>query len=68
MSQIRLAQAIKLVLYGHDEAPHPIAPTLTREDITPDDVRGVRRFVSDRAASEVAERELGLLDLGGEGA
>ncbi len=67
MKQTRLAQAITLVLYGHDEAPHPIAPTLTRAEVTHDDVRAVMRFVSERAASEVSARELGTLDLGGEG-
>jgi hypothetical protein len=67
VKQVRLAQAIALVLYGHDEAPHPIAPTLTREEVTHDDVRGVMHFVSERAAAEASAHELGILDLGGEG-
>jgi len=63
MTQTRLAQA----MYGYDEAPHPIAPTLTRAEVTHDDVRAVMHFVSARAAAEVSARELGILDLGGEG-
>lgn len=66
MKQIRLAQAISLVVYGHDEAPHPIARTLTRDEISVDDVRGVVRFISDRAADDLSERTLGRLDIGGE--
>jgi hypothetical protein len=67
MKQIRLAQALRLVLYGHEEAPHPIARTLTLDDLNEEDVRGVRKFVSQQAETEATFRELGLLDLGGEG-
>ena len=67
MKQTRLAQAITCVLYGHDEVPHQIAPTLTRADVTHDDVRAVMQFVSERAAADATAHELGILDLGGEG-
>jgi len=67
MMQVRLAQAITLVVYGHDEAPHPIAPTMTPAEICADDTRAVTKYVSDRYADEIFERELGRLVLGGEG-
>ena len=67
MMQVRLAQAITLVVYGHDEAPHPIAPTMTRDEISSADTLAVTKYVSDRYADEVFERELGRLVLGGEG-
>jgi hypothetical protein len=66
MKQVRLAQAIALIVYGHDEAPHPIAHTLTRGEIDAADARNVTEFISNRAADEFSERELGRLDLGGE--
>lgn len=67
LKHVRLAQALMLVVYGHDEAPHPIAPSLTREEITDDDERAVRRLISEHAAAELSAREECLLDIGGEG-
>lgn len=66
MMQVRLAQAITLVVYGHDEATHPIAPTMTRDEVSPADTRAVTKYVSDRYADEIFEREVGRLVLGGE--
>lgn len=67
MNAPRLAQAIALIVYGHDTAPHPIARTLTRDEITVADMGAVAKYISDRAADEFCEREIGRLDIGGEG-
>lgn len=66
MTQVRLAQAIALIVYGHDEASHPIERTMTRDEISSADEHAVRKYISDRYADEISERELERLVLGGE--